>query len=121
MFILFLKLFIVHTLSSKNIFILNNTVEDDILNILSIRNVNNNNLTEIENRGGNCDIPHDIDEVKEMININRNFYNQKLLKTLENPNVSDYDKVLLIKKYDILQEESYAPNILKGLDMEGFI
>ena len=118
MFILFLKLFIVNTLSSKNIFILNNAVEDHILNI---KNANNNNLTESENRGGNCDIPHDIDEVKEMININRNFYNQKLLKTLENPNVSDYDKVLLIKKYDILQDESYAPNILKGLDMEGFI
>tara|TARA_Y100000022_G_C13207911_1_gene356007 strand:+ start:739 stop:1095 length:357 start_codon:yes stop_codon:yes gene_type:complete len=118
MFILLLKLFIVNTLTTKNIFILNNTVEDHIINI---RNVNNNNLTETENKVGNCDIPHDIDEVKEMININRNFYNQKLLKTLENPNVSDYDKVLLIKKYDILQDESYAPNILKGLDMEGFI
>ena len=116
MFILFLKFFIINTLSSKNIFILNNTIEDHILNI---KNVNNNNLTETENKCGTCDIPGDINTIDELIKIKNNFYNYKILKTLENPNVSIYDKLLLIERENILGD-GYSVNILKGLDIEDF-
>jgi hypothetical protein len=108
MFNSFLSLFLIYNYG-KNNFINKNVVNDTLI----ITNENNmNNL-------GLCEIPFNDDIEDDLMKISEYFYKSKLLKTLENPNVSIYDKLLLIERENILGDQ-YTVNILKGLDFEDF-
>mgnify|MGYP001198137983 FL=1 len=106
-----------------NLFVAFVGVNKNLYHYVSNNSEQGKNETFFKNRDvrqGACEIPETIDTLDQLHRININYHKHKLLKTLENPNVSDYDKVLLIEEYDILNETSYGPNIAKGLDWEGF-
>lgn len=54
-----------------------------------------------------------IDKDEEMFKINKYLVMKKILKTLENDKVSIQDKIIIIKNYDLL-EDNIVNNLLQG-------
>ena len=97
MFNILLSLFYAKIFITKNSSILYNGLEN--IDVDS----RNKTLTNNEIIGGMCDIPGDIDTIDELIKINTNYHKYKILKTLENKDVSVYDKILLELKKERLE------------------